>query len=513
MVFTTGNNVVDQLESVQLVGNVVPSNWYRTITIHDASTKPDAIAILILADIVYWYRPVEVRDELSGRVIGLKKKIKADFLQRNYDAFAEQLGFSKCQVQNAIKRLEEIGVITRVFRNIKVGETVLYNSLFLPLHVERLMDVTFSTPSLQKNSHPPIKKEAPLYKKVGTSQEKNSHPPIKKLAQSTKSTPENTTEIIDGEGDIGAEGDECDLSVPLFAVMGISDNCAEGRILTCLEQGIFDLTNEKTVLFAVREWLKKYTEDAIVDCITASIIAEAVKINYVNTMLFNKYGQKQEEVAEKEYSAEFEGFWKEYFVKKGKSDAYKCFVRILKEGKFSAAELMQAGKNYGILCKKNNTEIKHASTFLGIGRHYLEFVDSCQGDVFGSEITVQKEFDRFWGSYPKKIGLDAAYKVFSELVKGNVCVEDLVKAGEHYGVVCAANQTEIAYMKNASGFLSDGYYKDYVTGYEVFIKKGGMGDGGKRTYQRQQGGFGGDRGANSTTAGGDADWANEPDTL
>nr|WP_232204056.1 hypothetical protein [Atopobium sp. oral taxon 810] len=38
---------------------------------------------LILADIVYWYRVTEVRDEQSGEVVGMRKKFRADMLQRN----------------------------------------------------------------------------------------------------------------------------------------------------------------------------------------------------------------------------------------------------------------------------------------------------------------------------------------------------------------------------------------------------------------------------------------------
>ncbi len=31
---------------------------------------------MFLADIVYWYRPTEVRDELTGQIVGYKTKIK-----------------------------------------------------------------------------------------------------------------------------------------------------------------------------------------------------------------------------------------------------------------------------------------------------------------------------------------------------------------------------------------------------------------------------------------------------
>ena len=59
--YTTGNTKVDQTGQIRLTGNVTPQIWYRTITRENG--KPHLLAIAILSDIVYWYRPAEVRDE------------------------------------------------------------------------------------------------------------------------------------------------------------------------------------------------------------------------------------------------------------------------------------------------------------------------------------------------------------------------------------------------------------------------------------------------------------------
>ena len=65
--FSTGNKTVDAVGRMHFHGNIVPSAWYETIVKDTAGC--DSIAMLILADIVYWYRPTEVRDEQTGEVV------------------------------------------------------------------------------------------------------------------------------------------------------------------------------------------------------------------------------------------------------------------------------------------------------------------------------------------------------------------------------------------------------------------------------------------------------------
>lgn len=76
----SGNRTVDAIGTLHLSGNVVPQIWYKTIT--KETGKPYLLAITLLADIVYWYRPTEVRDERSGQIIGWRKKFKGDLLQK-----------------------------------------------------------------------------------------------------------------------------------------------------------------------------------------------------------------------------------------------------------------------------------------------------------------------------------------------------------------------------------------------------------------------------------------------
>lgn len=79
-ILLTGNAIVDQMAEINFTGNIIPSSWYSTLRGKDG--KPYWIAIMILSDIVYWYRPKEIRDEGSGNLTGFQKKFRADLLQR-----------------------------------------------------------------------------------------------------------------------------------------------------------------------------------------------------------------------------------------------------------------------------------------------------------------------------------------------------------------------------------------------------------------------------------------------
>lgn len=160
----SGNKTVDEMGELNITGNVTPMEWFTTIL----RDKGDAhlLAIIILSDIVYWYRPTEIRDEQSGFVIGWHKKFKADLLQKSYSDYEKVLGESKRTIKAAFDLLEEIGVVKRVFRNVKVtsegmialkdGEKaddtdkVFYNVMYIELNVDKLHELNLKV----RSQHP-----------------------------------------------------------------------------------------------------------------------------------------------------------------------------------------------------------------------------------------------------------------------------------------------------------------------------------------------------------------------
>lgn len=140
MSFSTGVQSVDALEHFNSEGNIIPSTWFKYFKMQNGKT--DSIGIFLLSEIVYWHRPTIVRDELTGRIVGMRKKFKSDMLQRSYDSFVEQFDFTKDQVREALTRLENFGIITRHFRTIDVNGTKLSNVLFIELNAEMVMKVS-----------------------------------------------------------------------------------------------------------------------------------------------------------------------------------------------------------------------------------------------------------------------------------------------------------------------------------------------------------------------------------
>ena len=139
--FSTGNKIADSIGKMNFTGNVIPPAWFKTIVYKNG--KPNLNAIVILSDIVYWYRPSEICDKKTGRITGIKKKFKADKLQRSYGQLAEQYNLSKQQVTDAVIFLEKLGVVRRELRNIVINGRKLVNLLFIDIVPQILYKITF----------------------------------------------------------------------------------------------------------------------------------------------------------------------------------------------------------------------------------------------------------------------------------------------------------------------------------------------------------------------------------
>lgn len=153
--YSTGNPIVDEVGTMNFTGNVIPMVWFKTIRYPNGA--PNNNAIHILADIVYWYRPKEERAEESGQLVGMKKKFRDDYLQRSYDQMADTFGLSKKQATEAVKALEKMGIIKRIFKTIQVRGQVLNNVLFIELIPKRLYEVTFPEDIEENILSPPEK--------------------------------------------------------------------------------------------------------------------------------------------------------------------------------------------------------------------------------------------------------------------------------------------------------------------------------------------------------------------
>jgi DnaD/phage-associated family protein len=134
----SGCQVVDQIGELEIVGNIVPHLWYKNITF--SSGKAHFVAIALLADIVYWYRPTMIRDD-SGMIKGARTKFKGDMLQKSYQAFADTYGFTKRQVKDAIDFLVDHHLLVREFRTISSSSIILNNVMYVQPIVENVKRV------------------------------------------------------------------------------------------------------------------------------------------------------------------------------------------------------------------------------------------------------------------------------------------------------------------------------------------------------------------------------------
>lgn len=202
--YTTGNDIVDGMTAIHMTGNIIPSAWYHTVL--RSNGKPHLLAIITLAEIAYWYRPQEVRDEETGQLIGYRKRFKDDLLQRSYDQLAELFGETKRSVTDAVVLLEKLGVIKRVFRTIMVNGTRYNNVLYLELIPDKLYELTYPeevTPVTKERDRECREKDTlsrnnvrPVTEKCGTCHEIKGEVSRQNVRQNTKNTTENTTEII-----------------------------------------------------------------------------------------------------------------------------------------------------------------------------------------------------------------------------------------------------------------------------------------------------------------------------
>lgn len=143
---------------INLAGNITPANWWRHIKL--PSGRPDQTAITLLSEIVYWYRPAEVRNEATGELTGYRKRFRGDKLQRSYQSFADQFGFGKRETTDALKRLRDAGLITLELRSVDapgLDGVKMHNVLFVEPVAERIADITNpsidgTTPTAKRNT-------------------------------------------------------------------------------------------------------------------------------------------------------------------------------------------------------------------------------------------------------------------------------------------------------------------------------------------------------------------------
>lgn len=149
---------VSKLIDIKITGNVIPLEWFNHIK--RKKGKPHTTAIMLLADIVYWYRPIEKRDEETGKLLDYRKKFAADKLQRSYKAFADLYGYTKNQVREALSHLEKMELVDLEYRHPVINGQKFGNVLYIGLNVDNLLLITYPLSDLNHIGYQEINGEA-----------------------------------------------------------------------------------------------------------------------------------------------------------------------------------------------------------------------------------------------------------------------------------------------------------------------------------------------------------------
>lgn len=130
------------MRELRLEGDITPPSWYERIgyVTKKSGYQPHLLAINVLADACYWYRPTEIRDEATGRIKEVKKKFRGPYLQRSYDQISAKFFKSEYQSKEAVKLLEAFGLIERIVQPYSAGGV---DRLFLKLNPGRVRELTY----------------------------------------------------------------------------------------------------------------------------------------------------------------------------------------------------------------------------------------------------------------------------------------------------------------------------------------------------------------------------------
>jgi hypothetical protein len=102
------NQTVFAIGQIRFSGTDAPLSWYRHIT---SRGRSHPLAIDILKEIVWWYRPQEIYDD-RGNLVRWEKKFAADMLHHSYAELANRFNVSKKQIRTAICLLKDLGLLT-----------------------------------------------------------------------------------------------------------------------------------------------------------------------------------------------------------------------------------------------------------------------------------------------------------------------------------------------------------------------------------------------------------------
>lgn len=143
---------VEAISRMHITGNVTPHVWYQRTEFRTSNNRPDRDMITALADILYWYRPREVRDEDTGEFVAFERKFERDMLQYDYARRGAIFGMSWRQMSEACKKLSRAGLIRIEYRTLTFKGRAQNNVVFIEPVAEAIA-ATLTQPNAEVKAH------------------------------------------------------------------------------------------------------------------------------------------------------------------------------------------------------------------------------------------------------------------------------------------------------------------------------------------------------------------------
>jgi hypothetical protein len=220
---------VSEIGQINFSGNIIPEVWFQAIK-HNGKTNVNAA--LILSEIIWWYRPQEIRDEGTGKLIATSRKFNGDLLQRSHQSFAHKFGITKKQSYDACKLLERLGLIELILiksMTLPSGDRI-GNVLYIRVFPEKIMEITHPLSPPSDRVQPPSDRVQPPSDRVQPPSDRvqppsdRVQPPSEALSHASGTYTEITTEIsaektqkkpLSPKGSLSDESGEREISLTL----------------------------------------------------------------------------------------------------------------------------------------------------------------------------------------------------------------------------------------------------------------------------------------------------------
>lgn len=184
---STGNTVVDAISQMSFEGNITDHRWFVSPRLKTKSGLINAIAIHVLADIVFWHRSIIERDPTTNVITKVRKRFDGNELWFDYEYWAPSLGLTSRQLRDAVAFLHAAKIITRRAGFVRLRNGAKTNNVpIITINVEILHEITYGTPSPRRT-----KRETP-HVKTGDPSRQNGTPPPPKRATSTHNSPDSS---------------------------------------------------------------------------------------------------------------------------------------------------------------------------------------------------------------------------------------------------------------------------------------------------------------------------------